>query len=66
MDIKDHNTKAVETAEVWLYGVVILELFSRLVVGWAMAATEDSELTELALRMAVARRHPGSDLLHHW
>jgi putative transposase len=44
---------------------VILDLFSRLVVGWAMAATEDSALTELALRMAVARRHPEADLLHH-
>jgi putative transposase len=30
-----------------------------------MAATEDSALTELALRMAVARRHPEADLLHH-
>ncbi len=59
------DTKAVETAEGWLYLAVILDLFSRMVVGWAMAATEDSVLTELALRMAVARRHPGSDLLHH-
>ncbi|WP_373323999.1 hypothetical protein [Dictyobacter formicarum] len=30
-----------------------------------MAATEDSHLTELALRMAVARRHPARGLLHH-
>ncbi len=30
-----------------------------------MAASEDSALTELALRMAVARRQPGSDVLHH-
>jgi putative transposase len=59
------DTKVVETAEGWLYLVVIVDLFSRLVVGWAMAATEDAELTELALRMAVARRHPGSALLHH-
>jgi putative transposase len=59
------DTKAVETAEGWLYLAVILDLFSRLVVGWAMAASEDSALTELALRMAVARRHPGSELLHH-
>jgi putative transposase len=59
------DTKAVETAEGWLYVAVILDLFSRRVVGWALAATEDSELTELALRMAVARRRPGSDLLHH-
>lgn len=59
------DTKAVETAEGWLHVAVILDLFSRLVVGWAMAAKEDSALTELALRMAVARRHPGSDLLPH-
>nr|WP_236065097.1 IS3 family transposase [Reticulibacter mediterranei] len=59
------DTKAVETAEGWLYLVVILDLFSRMVVGWAMGTSEDSELTELALRMAVAHRHPGSDLLHH-
>lgn len=59
------DTKAVETAEGWLHVAVILDLFSRLVVGWAMAATDDSALTELAVRMAVARRHPGSDLLHH-
>ncbi|MBE3558096.1 MAG: DDE-type integrase/transposase/recombinase [Ktedonobacteraceae bacterium] len=30
-----------------------------------MAATEDGELVELALRMAVARRHPEAGLLHH-
>src|SRR5215469_18575709 len=59
------DTKAVETAEGWLYLAVILDLFSRLVVGWAMAATEDEYLVELALRMAVARRHPDEGLLHH-
>jgi len=59
------DTKAVETAEGWLYLAVILDLFSRLVVGWAMAATEDEALVELALRMAVARRNPEAGLLHH-
>ena len=59
------DTKAVETAEGWLYLAVILDLFSRLVVGWAMAATEDAALVELALRMAVARRNPEAGLLHH-
>jgi transposase InsO family protein len=52
------DTKAVETAEGWLYLAVILDLFSRMVVGWAMAATEDEQLVELALRMALVRRHP--------
>jgi putative transposase len=42
-----------------------LDLFSRQVVGWSMSATEDGELVELALRMAVARRHPEAGLLHH-
>jgi putative transposase len=53
------------TAEGWLYLAVILDLFSRMVVGWAMAATEDEQLVELALRMAVAQRHPPAGLLHH-
>jgi transposase InsO family protein len=59
------DTKAVETAEGWLYLAVILDLFSRLVVGWAMAATEDEQLVELALRMALANRRPPAGLLHH-
>ena len=42
-----------------------INLFSRLVIGWAMAATEDAALVELALRMAVARRNPEAGLLHH-
>jgi putative transposase len=59
------DTKAVETAEGWLYLAVILDLFSRMVVGWAMAATEDGHLVELALRMALATRRPPAGLLHH-
>jgi putative transposase len=59
------DTKAVETAEGWLYLAVVLDLFSRLVVGWAMAATEDGRLVEMAFRMAVAQRHPQAGLLHH-
>ena len=59
------DTKAVETMEGWLYLAVMLDLYSRMVVGWAMAATEDEALVELALRMAVARRKPEAGLLHH-
>ncbi len=58
------DTKAIETREGWLYLAVIVDLFSRLVVGWAMAPTEDEQLVELALRMAVAQRHPPAGLLH--
>ncbi len=55
----------METAEGWLYLAAIVDLFSRMVVGWAMGATEDAALVELALRMAVGRRHPEAGLLHH-
>jgi putative transposase len=43
----------------------VLDLFSRRVVGWAMAAHRDTELVEQALQMALARRHPEPGLLHH-
>lgn len=59
------DTKAVSTAEGWLYLAAIVDLFSRMVVGWAMAETSDGALVELALRMALARRHPEVRLLHH-
>jgi len=55
----------VWTAEGWLYVAVVLDLFSRLVIGWAMAAHRDAELVEQALHMALARRHPEAGLLHH-
>jgi putative transposase len=55
----------ISTAEGWLYLAVVLDLFSRRVVGWAMADTEDEELVTLALRMALARRQPEAGLLHH-
>ena len=59
------DTKAIETGEGWLYLAVIVDLFSRMVVGWAMAAREDEQLVELALRMALATRRPATGLLHH-
>jgi putative transposase len=58
----------ISTMQGWLYLAVVLDLYSRRVVGWAMGATENEELVTLALRMALARRHPQSDcfpLLHH-
>ena len=36
-----------------------------MVVGWAMAPTEDEHLVTLALQMALARRRPQAGLLHH-
>ena len=44
---------------------VILDLYSRRVVGWAMRDRLDTQLVESAWRMAVINRHPPADLLHH-
>jgi transposase InsO family protein len=48
-----------------LYLAVILDLFSRFVVGWAISAVNDRRLTLKALEMAVQRRCPEPGLLHH-
>ena len=49
----------------WLYLAVVVDLFSRKVVGWALQATLASVLVEEALKMAVGRRQPSPGLLHH-
>ena len=55
----------VWTAEGWLYLAVILDLYSRLVIGWAMGQRLTGELAEHALLMALATRQPQAGLLHH-
>src|SRR6266567_1359987 len=56
---------AVWTYEGWLYLAVVLDLFSRRVIGWAMAAIQDETLIETALHMALLGRHPADELLFH-
>ena len=55
----------VATAEGWLYLAVVLDLFSRKVIGWAMSHKMDTALVETALRMALLGRRPPPGLLHH-
>lgn len=55
----------IETAEGWLYLAVVLDLFSRRIVGWAMADHMEASLVEAAWNMALAQRHPQTGLLHH-
>ncbi len=59
------DTTYIWTQEGWLYLAVVLDLFSRLVVGWAMAAVQDAALVINALNMALARRCPQAGLLLH-
>ena len=55
----------IDTADGWLYLAVVMDLFSRRIVGWAMADHLLTCLVEDALRMALGRRQPLDDLLHH-
>lgn len=55
----------IETAEGWLYLASVLDLYSRKVVGWAMADHMEASLVEDALKMALQQRQPEAGLLHH-
>ena len=55
----------VPTREGWLYLAIVLDLASRLVVGWSMGETLESSLAVDALNMAIQRRRPAAGLLHH-
>ena len=55
----------VWTFEGWLYLAVVLDLYSRQIVGWAMGKRIKKQLAIDALAMAYWRRKPPSGLLHH-
>jgi putative transposase len=55
----------VWTIEGWLYLAVVLDLYSRLVIGWAMGPRLTVDLAEQALTIALANRNPRAGLLHH-
>jgi len=55
----------VPTREGWLYLAIVLDLASRLVVGWSMGETLESSLAIDALHMALQGRKPAAGLLHH-
>ena len=55
----------VRTWEGWLYVAVVLDLYSRRAVGWAVADHLRTELALDALKMALDLRNPGLGLIHH-
>jgi transposase InsO family protein len=55
----------IPTDQGWLYLAGVMDLCSRRIVGWSMADHMKAELVSDALSMAIARRRPGADLLHH-
>jgi transposase InsO family protein len=55
----------IRTDTGWLYLAVVMDLFSRCIVGWAMRPDLSQTLVLSALQMAVANRQPAAGLLHH-
>jgi putative transposase len=55
----------VRTNEGWLYLAVVLDLFSRRIVGWAVSDRMKKDLALTALKRAIAVRSPTHQLLHH-
>ena len=55
----------IPTREGWLYLAVVMDLFSRKIVGWSMGPAITADPVEDALRMALYERQPNPGLLHH-
>ena len=55
----------IRTAEGWLYLAVVLDVFSRRIVGWSMHKRMTDDLVVTAFQNAVFRRRPGSGLIFH-
>lgn len=55
----------MRTRQGWLHLVVLLDLFSRKVVGWSMGNRATTVLHQAALAMAITQRRPAAGLIHH-
>ena len=55
----------VWTGEGWLYLAVVMDLFSRRIIGWSMQASLHKQLVLDAFSMALGLRHPAAGLVHH-
>jgi len=49
----------------WIHLAVVMDLFSRRIIGWSMNDRIDKELTQTALQMALQDREPGKNIMHH-
>lgn len=55
----------VKTRQGWLYLALVMDIWPRRIVGWSMAPNITAELADEALKMALARRNPPEDCVHH-
>jgi transposase InsO family protein len=55
----------IPTRQGWLFLAVVVDLYSRRIVGWSMSRWSDRHLVVNALRMAIEARQPAGPLIHH-
>ena len=55
----------IATASGWLYLTVFIDLFSRMVVGWALSSSLSTEMVLTALQRGIRTRRPGAGLIIH-
>ena len=55
----------VKTRRGWLYLALVMDIWSRRIVGWSMSDRMGAELADDALKMALARRNPPKGCVHH-
>jgi len=55
----------IYTGQGWLYLAVVMDLYSRRIIGWSMSRRINRHIVVRALNMALGRRRPGEDLIHH-
>jgi len=53
------------TGQGWLYLAVVMDLYSRRIIGWSMSRHIDRHIVVSALNMALGQRRPGEELIHH-
>ena len=53
------------TGQGWLYLAVVMDLYSRRIIGWSMSRRINRHLATNALRMALGQRQPEGELIHH-
>jgi len=60
------DVTCIATKEGCLYLAILLELYSRRIVGWSMGAYVDTDLVLRALERACRQRRPAVGLIHHF
>jgi putative transposase len=55
----------IPTGEGWLYLATVMDLYSRMIIGWALRERMETRLVEDAMRSALQRRQPGQEIIHH-